>query len=252
MARKPTPQEKAFALGVLAGARRGRQVEQEVAIRDVAAGLLAEDVTEAVGLFERYGNRALSYIANAAKTLWVDRWKRTLGPYILRVMRGAELTTDRGPVTLGFDVKSPENGEFFDNYMLRLSTEVTDTTRERLEGVIRKAVDEGLGIPETARRISEVGDEFQGYRSVLIARTELLNASRGVAHIAAKNSSVVSGKKWVTAGDNRVRDEHKVLNGVEVALGEDFPNGEGQYPTRPMCRCTLIYSIKPDLLEKSA
>ncbi len=253
MARKPTPQERAFALGVTAGARRGREVEQEEAIRDVAAGLLAEDVTEAVGLLERYGNRALSYIATAARTVWPSRWKLALSPYILRLMRRAEITTDRGPVTLGFDVKSPKLAAYFDGYVDRLGRDLSETSRQNVEHVIREALDEGLSIPDTTVRLRERVGELNANRATLIAQNEIHRAAITASEIQARESKIVKSRTWLSASDNRVRPAHIALNGTTVGLDEPFP-GDIQSPADEVrCRCTLVFNVDLEAIRgKSA
>lgn len=57
-------------------------------------------------------------------------------------------------------------------------------------------------------------------------------------------------KVWMTAGDNRVRESHRDLDGVEVALDDLFPNGLSR-PRDPNgasseiynCRCDLDYDV---------
>ena len=57
-------------------------------------------------------------------------------------------------------------------------------------------------------------------------------------------------KRWRTAGDNRVRDSHAKLDGVEVAIDEKFPNKmdrpkdpDGDPSEYYNCRCTLEYNV---------
>lgn len=241
--REQRKREEALADIVARSVERGREMEREESIREAAEGLLRQDTREATEAAEN-GTSSLSGLVAG----WVKRWASVLGPLILRIMRVATITTDRGPVSAGFDVRNPENEAYFRDYVLRLAEEVTDTTRGRLEKAIREGVDEGLGIPEIAKRVSEVGEEFSGYRSELIARTETLNASRGAAHIQAKNSGVVGGKVWRATKDDRTRTEHRDLDGTAVGLDELFPNGE-VWPSSPNCRCSLEYTVDYEALQ---
>ena len=57
-------------------------------------------------------------------------------------------------------------------------------------------------------------------------------------------------KIWLTAGDNRVRPTHQDLDGYEIALDKDFPNGldRPRDPNGPdseiyRCRCDLDYGV---------
>lgn len=49
-------------------------------------------------------------------------------------------------------------------------------------------------------------------------------------------------KRWVTVGDDRVRDEHRAMNGEAVPFGNVFSNGD-DIPGESTfnCRCTPVY-----------
>lgn len=239
-------QEEALADIIARSVERGREMEREESIREGAESLLRQDAREAAEAAQN-GTSSLSGLVAG----WVARWVAAFGPLIRRIMQAATINTDRGPVSAGFDVTNPENEAYFRDYVLRLAEGVTETTREKLEGAIREGVEEGLPIPEIARRVSEVGEEFAGYRSELIARTETLNASRGAAHIQAQRSGVVKGKRWMATRDSRTRPEHRELDGAEVGLEEPFPNGE-VYPSSPNCRCSVQYTVDYDAIRGGA
>lgn len=80
------------------------------------------------------------------------------------------------------------------------------------------------------------------------------NAGYDVAESYAKEGGIAY-KTWVTAGDERVRDTHDYLEGVTVALDEEFFTYDGDSARFPGdfsdaannvgCRCTLKYVITP-------
>jgi uncharacterized protein with gpF-like domain len=109
--------------------------------------------------------------------------------------------------------------------------------------------------------VSRYAARYLKYRSETIARTESIRALNA-GNLQLWNQAAASGKvdaqtvtrKWITAGDDRVRDSHAALDGAEVGLNEPFDSDQGpiMYPGDPSapasmtinCRCTLIYRFK--------
>lgn len=61
-------------------------------------------------------------------------------------------------------------------------------------------------------------------------------------------------KTWITMGDEKVRDQHWMLEGEEIPFEEDFVTADGDYGFAPgmfqtaennaNCRCILMFSVK--------
>ncbi len=232
-----------FALGAKTGAARERQRGFLKRLARIARRLLLAEVKEASGIVEREGPQtALKSILRLSRGAWRQRWQTEVSDALEDVMDDAPLRTTMGSVKPGFNVSNPELASFFEDYKLRLATQVTDTTREDIEGIIRKASEEGLSVPDTARLIREKGEEFSKSRSETIARTELHRAALSAAEIQARRSGVVTGRTWLATKDARTRSEHRVLDGVTVGLDEEFPGG--LHPaTEINCRCSLIFNV---------
>jgi len=119
---------------------------------------------------------------------------------------------------------------------------INDTVREQL----RDNLIEGLGKMETTAelmdRVRQVYN-FAQSRALTIARTETGQAA-GIARDAAMGKMGVERIRWVTAGDENVREYHQVLDGMAVDRGQSFPNG-CRFPCDPggpageiiNCRC---------------
>ena len=60
---------------------------------------------------------------------------------------------------------------------------------------------EGQTIPELTRRVQSVFSRLSKTRAEMIARTEAARAVHAASLISAKESGVVSGKKWLLSGD---------------------------------------------------
>jgi HK97 family phage portal protein len=119
---------------------------------------------------------------------------------------------------------------------------INDTVREQL----RDTLIEGLGKMETTAelmdRVRKVYN-FAQSRALTIARTETGQAA-GAARDAAMGQMQVVKHRWVTAGDEHVRQSHQMLSGQVVERGQAFPNG-CRFPCDPggpaveiiNCRC---------------
>lgn len=236
--------EKAFARAV----RAGQEAERQSLLAAVASGIFSEEVREVQDALSGGYKAALSYMARV-RDLWRRRWTERLSGPLLRVMQTSELPTNRGPVTLGLDVSNPKLRDYFEGYVVEVSGQITDTTQKRLTEVIRKASEEGLSVPEAAKRIEEVGEEFRGSRAELIARNELHRAAVGAGEINARESGVVVSRTWLSALDERVRPLHRTLNGKTVGMDEPFAPGVNSPADEIACRCTLLYGLNPEMLE---
>lgn len=247
MGRRRKQQEQALAELLaeqrLKGREEGRQGGFLSVLSRIARRLLLRDTQDAVRMIETDGpQRALSGLLTLARDLWIPRWADNVSEPLAAIMDDAPLPTDQGSVKLGFDVKNPKTAEFFENYRIRLAEQVTDTTREKLEAAIREGIEEGLSVPEVARKVSEVGEEFAGYRSDLIARDQLHRAAISSSEMQAKKSGVVNTQTWRGTLDARERPAHVALEGVTVGIDEEFP--DGIHPKSEIaCRCYVEYGI---------
>jgi len=94
-------------------------------------------------------------------------------------------------------------------------------------------------------------DKYKTWHANTIARTAAVHAQRE-GQKASILSAVDSGlmpadrmrKRWVSVLDDRVRDEHKAMNGETVALGAKFSNGL-DVPSEYNCRCFIAYELQP-------
>jgi hypothetical protein len=83
--------------------------------------------------------------------------------------------------------------------------------------------------------------DLTGARARTIIRSERHRSAWGSSLEFAKAAKGNSAE-WVTVGDSRVRNSHQAQNGVIVALGYAFPNGETYPGEHDMnCRCYLNY-----------
>lgn len=132
---------------------------------------------------------------------------------------------------------------------------IEQTTIEAVRGVISEAVEAGLTIPQTARKLAELYDDFKGLRSEVIARTETASSMGWGKYNAARESSARLGmtlqREWVSVLDGRTRPTHAAADGQQVGLHQFYSVGgfAMKHPGDPNapaselinCRCTEVY-----------
>ncbi len=126
------------------------------------------------------------------------------------------------------------------------------TTQEQLERIIRNGMETGLTITQISQEIQEVTN-LNVYRATRIARTEVISASNIASFESATMTGKVKGKRWITAGDDRVRAAHSnVTPSGYIPMNDRFSvGGESMlHPHDPAasakntihCRCRLVYT----------
>lgn len=154
-------------------------------------------------------------------------------------------------VATGFSSKASENfrtpaeilqqlelrAEFFIGSML-------NTDYEELSKIILNQMNEGAGVDAIGRSIRQYFSDMSVARAKTIARTETGRIVSQATNDAYQQSEFVTGKEWITAGDDRVRDEHVMNAGKVVDTNETFPSGE-HYPGEATinCRCVLAPAV---------
>lgn len=130
-----------------------------------------------------------------------------------------------------------QRAEFFIVSML-------DTDFDEMKKIIVSALAEGKGVPEIGRDLRKYFDDMSVARAKTIARTETGRIVSQATQEAYQQSSIVTGKEWMTAGDDKVRDEHRMNDGVIVGTNEAFPNGE-HFPGELTinCRCAIAPAV---------
>jgi SPP1 gp7 family putative phage head morphogenesis protein len=234
--------EKVLTRATREGFRIGLGRGIEAAINSRASELLHQDYSDAEKIFRSQGFKAaVPGIEKARHDTWIGRWGSAMHSLLSRVF---EEVTKPSEEVLGarFTLDDPEMAAYLKNYVLNLAGEVTATTRDDVTDLIRKGAEEGASVPELAARILKRNREITPGRSQRIANTELHAAQEGAAWLAARASGVVLTKTWETRKDERVRREHRALQGAEVGVDEEFPNGS-QYPRDPNCRCQLTFGV---------
>jgi hypothetical protein len=145
---------------------------------------------------------------------------------------------------------------FIKAWTARKVVQINRTTEQQIAAEVQRSIEQGRDLTETAAAIAGIGRRLAGYRSEVIARTEIHSACMAGSLEAAKQSQVVRMKEWIPANDSRTRDgdnsdfDHQ--NVESVPIGEKF-DVSGEMLDRPgdfagsagnviNCRCALTYT----------
>ncbi len=124
----------------------------------------------------------------------------------------------------------------------KFTDSMLETDRQKLIDLVTGGIENGDSIPAIRGAIQNAFETIQKNQAQLITRTEVLRASNQGALDAYKQSGVVEGKQWLTAG---ATDECAAFEGMVESLGGSFYSSEsaftdGDPPLHPNCRCVLI------------
>ncbi len=118
-----------------------------------------------------------------------------------------------------------------------LIKDLDTVTRERLRTTIANGITNKRGVAGLGRDIRQTFTDMSRYRSELIAQTETSNALGG-AFMDRGAKLGITGKEWITAGDDRVSPDclDNEIAGA-IPLAQAFPGGPMHPPQHPGCRC---------------
>lgn len=167
----------------------------------------------------------------------------------LIIERGAEQLSELG-VELEIALSQAFGKAYAERYAAELVSQIDDTTRVRLAAALRAVLEDSGTYTEAAAAVHDV---FDGRRANAdtIARTEMVGAYNASSLEAARQSGVVTGKDWMSAEDELVRETHKACESQGViGLDDRFSNGllfpgdpDGDAGEVCNCRCTLKFKV---------
>jgi HK97 family phage portal protein len=117
------------------------------------------------------------------------------------------------------------------------SESIIATTTDQLQNAFKESLDAGESRDQLVNRINELYTDITKGRAETIARTEVHNAVQE-ANLFGYKQAGLPIKIWVTVGDDRVREEHRSIDGEERPIDMPFSNGL-QYPNEINCRCSI-------------
>jgi len=116
------------------------------------------------------------------------------------------------------------------------------TDQEHLSGLIADGIEGGLSVDQIRLNITDDFSQYSKMQAQRITRTEVLRTSTDATLDAYKQSGVVEGKQWLTAG---ATDECEDYDGQIESLDGNFyadttEFADGDPPLHPNCRCVLL------------
>lgn len=143
-------------------------------------------------------------------------------------------------IDITFDLLNPRVMDWLNSHALEHAVSINSSIRDEVATRIMAGVEEGLGAEDIAGSIAEFFDKQSEWRALRIARTEVVSGYAQGTLEGARQSSVVTAKKWLTAGDDRV-DEECAMNEQDGIVGLELPfsSGNDAPPVHPNCRCVL-------------
>ncbi len=219
--------------------------------------------------WDQFRDDVATYLATAGG----EQWRETFAPLLTGVVeaQGERIVAAFG---LQFDIQNVLARDWFNDYLLTFSQEVTTTTANDIASLAAQAQAEGWSIDTMADNLGTLfhqyvkGDttaedwEFiearkPQWRRESIARTETIRSSNAGSMEIYKDGGVAE-KEWLTAGDSRVREEpfdHVSANGEVVPVDKPFIRTGEQlmFPSDPngspgntiLCRCSVLPVLAP-------
>lgn len=130
---------------------------------------------------------------------------------------------------------------------LKILNNVSQVIEEELEKTFKEMLSEGVTVKEAVRRLGDKFDDLglspkKPYQLETMFRTQLqmsFAAGRYQAEQHEDIQQILWGYKYITVGDDRVRDSHEILEGT--TLPKDDPFWQRFYPPNGWnCRCAVI------------
>jgi Phage Mu protein F like protein len=202
---------------------------------------------------------------------WARPMAEALAPYLAPYLvagglsaltRIARLVSRRrksaDPLGIAFDLVNPRVAEavrrlVFDFCQEALSTSTmrVDEALDELRAGLAGGLDRGEALKRLSARVSDIFGDPQ--RAFMIAATEASRATHAGQLLAAEESGVVGGLRWLSSSD--CCDACAALDGRVVRLGEPFAvtGGKAAYatvlhpPLHPHCMCSVTEVLDADM-----
>jgi len=177
-----------------------------------------------------------------------ETWLPTFCDYLSQAvdLNGAQVVSEVGVGV--WDLKDPRVEQWIAMQGLTKITLIMETTRNALRNSLSEGVANGEGTKDLIKRVRSLYEYADRTRAQSIARTEVHTAANHGKLFGYQQTGVVQKKEWLTAGDERVRETHRAVNGQTVGVNEDFHVGAGAGPAPGhiglaeediQCRCTI-------------
>lgn len=151
-------------------------------------------------------------------------------------------------VGLDFAVLEPHLLEYAKEEADFLASVMGETTGRKVAKIVQDRLKAG-GLLGDLRKDLQQSAAFSRSRAKLVARTESTRAWNGAqrrslsSYERSQDETTRVYKTWLSSRDDRVRDEHAILDGERHRIDEVYSNGL-QEPGEPNCRCTQTFDLE--------
>ena len=152
--------------------------------------------------------------------------------------QGGQAAMDKLGIQSIFGLKNQALIDYFDDYSKLIIDSVDNTTKEWIANKIQEGKNNGLNPFQIQETLVNDGKGISMIRAERIVLTETAKAMSTIELEAAKKYGI-KRKIWRTSRDDRVDPICTDLEGVEVAIGEEFPGGFQGNPAHVSCRCYI-------------
>lgn len=200
---------------------------------------------------------------------WDDRMAQAMTPILTMYWDEAgQSVRDRiGLDPNSWQVTDPNLRKAIEGQAFDFCSSTNATTTDSIEAAYRKVrdaltdgvLDRGEAIPVLTRRIKDIYKGLADSKAELIAITETSRAVHTASLRSAKESGVVTRKKWLLSS-NACPTCHKIADEVNkdgIAVDANFAviGSNETYrnitmpPAHPRCRCTATFVVDPEYLQ---
>ena len=174
------------------------------------------------------------------------------------ISKQEEIPTPGVQFGYNFDNDSSAVRQYIRNQGLIRAKKINAVTGKLIRKVLIKSRDEGIDIAVTRNNLMNISG-FSKERAERIARTETVGAVNFGQLESAKQSEIVSGKKWLAALDERTRETHDIADGQVKDLDQEFIVGDdsmmapaqGGLPEENInCRCTITEVLNFEMADQ--
>ena len=212
------------------------------------------EAVEALAAFRSAEFETRDFFLTLDRIFNVGKWfERTWARIKRFVQAGIFGGYDAGAIQTGIDLPDltsfdPSVRRYLETVSVKTKS-ITQTTAADMAALIDEALRGGWSIDKTADEISAKFDEYKGYRSKLIAQTNITGAFGKGQNEAFLRAGL--RKRWLSQRDGRVRPTHTAADGQEVQANEKFKVGTANlnFPGDPEsndlseimgCRCSML------------
>lgn len=209
---------------------------------------IAEHLTRAAVSAHAPATRGLSEDDLKAIEKLLEQSKKDLVKWIERYYKqatavGAKQMADL--LDIKFDMDNPKISEVIKDKLIEI-VQIEDTTKEKIRNLIEASLNDGKTVDEIAKAL-RADYNFGPDRARMIARTETASTVNMARTVVLQEEGIES-HEWLSAQDERVREDHVDEDGSIVPVGEEFPVTGLSYPGEPggdaeqviNCRCITL------------